>query len=270
MSNQKYKRSITGVCKNGKGDYQISKRNSKAKVIKLRIATLAVALGIASSGIFSMKDMKENALDEYYNQTAIEERYPDETSEEIEDLKIYEISESEVHKDLDIYEDLKRAELETLIKLIKDYELQQYIDINIENNNYIVGDNKLALDDYYLYQAINNPSKNFNEYLEVAFALPILNSKNIDKDSHEYKVARDLMIKNAMVLKNHSEQMVKDKLEEAVSKVDRKDMAKDFRTYSELENAVSEKGKISITREKDLDSDAPILTDYIYYIPKRR
>lgn len=258
----KRKRKITNP-KTKSGKHRISNKNSKVKKLKFKIATLAVALGIASSGILSIKNVKESALNELDNQTAIEERYPDETSEEIENLKIYEISEA--HEDLDIYENLKHAELETLIKLIKDFELQQYIDLNIENNLYVVEDSKLALDDYYLYEAVNSPREYFNEYIEVAFALPILNNKNVDKDSHEYKVARDLIIKNAMFLKDHAEQIVKDKLEEAVNSVDKKEMAKDFSTYSKLESAVSEKNEISITREKDLDSDAPILTDYIKY-----
>lgn len=223
---------------------EISPNNSHHQKTLAKIIRSIVASGIIVAGVYTVGNVEKTANEH-----------------------LTKIESTVSNKDSKINDDLQYAELKKLIALIKEYKLEKEMDLNLENNNYIVGDNKLALDDYYLYEAINSPNKHFNEYIEVAFALPILNSKNIDKDSHTYKVARDLMIKNAMFLKDHGEKMVKDKLEEALSTIKRDDVKSNPDKYVEYSNLLSAvyNGKVKVERKKDIDSDAPILADYILY-----
>lgn len=150
----------------------------------------------------------------------------------------------------------------SVFEMLKNNNLDKYI--NIENNH-ITKDNNYSLDNYYLYQMIMGNKDCYDSFLELSFALPILNNNKINKNSVEYKEAINLLIKNADTIMFQAEEISLEKLTEALETVDTRELSDKKRNeFNELYNASLEK-RISIERNRDYSSDGKTYRDEIFY-----
>lgn len=227
------KRNISGVNKKSRNN----KNKYKAK-FKKRLSVIMLSLGIGTA-IFAGNKALEKDIDLTLDTYTIENQI-NETS-------------------LDSLDTLPKEVLEAAKMVINKYNLEKDIDLN---NNYVSKNKGYTLDNYFLYQMVMGDKDSYDSYAELAFALPILNNKNVDKNSPEYIRARDILINNVSFLAYHAEDIAKDKLKEAILEINEDEVSeKKLETLHLLkEAAISD--NIHVVREKE-SAEGP-LRDIIY------
>lgn len=157
---------------------------------------------------------------------------------------------------------LDQAVLNAANAVLRNAKLESYIDLE---NNYITNNENYSLDNYFMYEMVMGKDSEFENFSQLAFAIPILNNKNIDKNSEIYKKAQKLLIDNADFLVSHTENISKEKLLSALEKVDTRELSdKKKEAFDDLYIAAVD-GKVQIERSAKYSSDTKQLKDLIFY-----
>lgn len=165
---------------------------------------------------------------------------------------------SAVTTEINVHADADLAVYEAALQTIRNLNLEDSIDLK---NTYKTNYNGYELDNYYLYQMALGNKEDFDNYSKLAFALPILNNKDIDKDSAIYQKAQDILESSSNFLMRLAEEISIDKLTDGLNKVSVDDLSPEkLEQYKELKE-MAESGNIKMER-------IPIdktYHDYIFY-----
>lgn len=165
---------------------------------------------------------------------------------------------SAVTTEINVHADADLAVYEAALQTIRNLNLEDSIDLK---NTYKTNHNGYELDNYYLYQMALGNKEDFDNYSKLAFALPILNNKDIDKDSAIYQKAQDILESSSNFLMRLAEEISIDKLTDGLNKVSVDDLSPEkLEQYKELKE-MAESGNIKMER-------IPIdktYHDYIFY-----
>lgn len=157
---------------------------------------------------------------------------------------------------------LDQAVLNAANTVLRNARLESYIDLE---NNYITNNENYSLDNYFMYEMVMGKDSEFENFSELAFAIPILNNKNIDKNSEIYKKAQKLLIDNADFLVGHTENISKEKLLSALEKVDTRELSdKKKEAFDDLYIAAVD-GKVQVERSSKYSGDTKQLKDLLFY-----
>ena len=151
--------------------------------------------------------------------------------------------------------DVELAVYEAALQTIRNLNLENSIDLK---NTYKTNNKGYELDNYYLYQMALGNKEDFDAYSRLAFALPILNDKDIDKNSEIYLKAQDILENSAPFLMQLAEEISVDKLIEALDTVSEDSLTPEkLEEFKELKE-MAESGNIQMRR-------TPIDKIYYYY-----
>lgn len=154
--------------------------------------------------------------------------------------------------------DVELAVYEAALQTIRNLNLENSIDLK---NTYKTNNKGYELDNYYLYQMALGNKEDFDAYSRLAFALPILNDKDIDKNSEIYLKAQDILENSAPFLMQLAEEISLDKLIEALDTVSEDSLTPEkLEEFKELKE-MAESGNIQM-RRTPIDKR---YYDYVFY-----